>query len=145
MKTRKFIFFYLTAIIFFIACSEINTINVVIDNVNGLSEGDKVICKGKEVGKVSKISFVDRDLNVELQLQKDFFIPKESKIYLVSTDVLGSRAISIALSDKNEYYTLNDTLKCYDKSETKLDTTLMIINSAVKEIKDSIPKLTPRK
>ncbi|WP_299556789.1 MlaD family protein [Seonamhaeicola sp.] len=144
MKTRRLIFFYLIALSFFVACTKTNSINVVVDNVNGLNEGDKVICKGKEVGKVSDISFVGRDLNIELQLQKEFFIPKGSKIYLVSTDILGSRAISITLSGRKEYYTKNDTLKCYNKSETKLDTTLMIINSAIKEIKDSIPKLTKK-
>lgn len=127
------------------ACAEKNKINVTIDNANGLEKGNKVICKGKEVGKVKDIKFFGRRLNIELQLKTDFLIPKGSKVAIVSTDIIGTRAIAIEFSNENKYYRSDDTLVCYDKSTTRLDTTLMIINSAIKEVKDSIPKLLQKR
>ena len=141
MKNKIYILYCLILFCFIASCSEKNKINVIIDNANGLKQGANVICKGKEVGKVFDITFIGRKLNIELELEKDFFIPKGSKVYLVSTDILGTRALAIELSNENEYYAIYDTLICYDKSGTRLDTTLMIINSAIEEIKDSIPKL----
>ena len=58
---------------------------------------------------------------------------------------MGTRAVSIELSNNEIYYSSLDTLLCIDKSATKLDTTLIIINSAIEEIKDSLPGLIKEK
>ena len=136
-------FFTMIIVVLFISCKEKNKVNIFLDNAHGLKEGDKVICKGKEVGEVFSLKFVNRKLNAELHLQKDFLIPKKSEISLVSMDLMGTKAISVELSNEHEYYSDLDTLFCKDRSATKIDTTLMIINSAIKSVTDSLTKSLP--
>lgn len=123
------------------SCSKGNVINVTMDDGKGLKDDAVVICKGMTVGEVTDVSFCEKKLNVQIKLKKNFQIPKESKLFLISTDILGTKAILILLSDNNEYYTKYDTLKCYDMSNTRLDTILMNIDSSFKIVKDSLPKL----
>lgn len=145
MKDRIYLIFVLVFLGLLLSCSQKNSINILLDNAEGLEEGAEVISKGIKVGKVTDISFSGKELVVQLNLQKDFHITKDSKVYLVSTDIFGTKAISIELGDKNEIYSNLDTLKCVRKTGTKLDTTLMIINSAIKEVKDTLPKLLEQK
>jgi ABC-type transporter Mla subunit MlaD len=136
----------LTIALFMMSCADKNTVNMKISDLNGLKEKSLVLSKGKEVGEVIEISFFNgKYLNVLLELDKDFYIPIGSQAALVSTDILGTRAISIELSDNDDYYSSLDTLLCIDKSATKLDTTLMRINTVIEEITDSIPKLIKEK
>lgn len=129
-----------------LSCADKNTINMKMSDANGLKENALVLSNGKKVGEVAEISFVNgKYLNVLLDLDRNFHIPVGSKASLISTDIMGTRAISIKLSNNNDYYSSLDTLSCIDKSATKLDTTLMRINTAIEEITDSIPKLMKEK
>ncbi len=140
------IFAILIIAFFMMSCTDKNTINMKISDVNGLKEKALVLTKGKEVGKVIEISFFNgKYLNVLLELDEDFYIPIGSQATLISTDIMGTRAISIELSDNDNYYNSLDTLLCVDKSATKVDTTLMRINTAIEKITDSIPKLIKEK
>lgn len=141
MREKNYMICYFILFFLITSCSKKNTVNLTIENANGLEKNNKVIYHGKEIGKVKNIQFIGRKLNIELQLQEDFLIPIGSKISLISTDILGSRAIAIEFSNENHYYSSDDTLVCYDNSATRLDSTLNIINSAIQEIKDSIPDL----
>jgi len=133
---RILIFVFLTGCV-----SDSNVINITLDNLNGLKEGAKVIFKGKEIGSVANIQLIGQTLNAELELQKEFQVPKGSEFTMVSMDLIGTRAISIKMGNEAGFYTAMDTLICIDKSATKLDSTIMHINNAIDEIKDSIPKM----
>jgi ABC-type transporter Mla subunit MlaD len=123
-----------------ISCTDTNTINLKMTDINGLKEKALVFSNGQKVGEIADISFVNgKYLNVLLELEKDFKIPVGSEVSLISTDIMGTRAISIELSENNIYYNSLDTLLCVDKSTTKLDTIIMKIDSAIEEILDSVP------
>ena len=143
MKIPNILLILFLSILFFnISCTEENIINIRIDNLNGLKEGDDVICKGKKIGIVSNIDFIDRELNIQLRLEDDFRIPLKSEMQLISIDLFGTKAIEINLSENNEYYTISDTLICRDNSLTPLDT---IINSTIEQIKESFHILLNKK
>ena len=133
---------FLSIFLFNISCTEENMINIKIDNLNGLKEGDDVICKGKKIGIVSNIDFIDRELNIQLELKNGFRIPVKSEVQLISTDLFGTKAIEINISNNNEYYTISDTLICRDNSLSPLDT---IINSTIEQIKGIVPHLLNKK
>lgn len=141
IKKMRIRLLFLQCLVILVGCSSNNIVNVTIEDVNGLKEGSSVICKGKEIGNVADIQLVGRALNVKLELQKDFQVPKGSELSLVSVDLIGTRAISIKMGEGPGYFTATDTLDCIDRSATKLDSTIMHINDAIDEIKDSIPKL----
>jgi len=132
----------LTMFFFVVSCNDRNTINMKITNVNGLKEKLHVLSKGIKVGEVAEISIFNRKyVNVLLELDENFHIPIGSEASLISTDIMGTRAISLELSNNDDYYGTLDTLLCIDKSATILDSMLIRINTAIEEIADSIPKL----
>lgn len=132
----------LTIVLFMVSCTDKNTINMKMTNVNGLEEKSHVLSKGIKVGEVAEISIFNRKyVNVLLELDENFHIPIGSEASLISTDIMGTRAISLELSNNDDYYGTLDTLLCIDKSATILDSMLIRINTAIEEIADSIPKL----
>ena len=118
---------FLIFALFLFSCSEKNILNLRIDNVNGLEEGAFVFCKGKQIGKVSNISFVGRELNVQIELMDNFKVPKNSEIRLFNTDLLGTKAIEIKLSENKEFYSKTDTVMMYDFTKSPADTIIKIL------------------
>jgi len=86
----------------------------VFNNIGGLKKTSVVSANGYVIGLVSDISFVKGDINkilVEILIDKQFKIPKNSIIQIYSSDLLGSKAVKLILGDSNVYASKNDTLK----------------------------------
>ena len=87
----------------------------VYSNVKELSEGNHVFLNGTKIGKVSKIDFLNGDLNklvVEFQIRNGIQIPDSSIAMITSTDIMGTKGLKIILNKNktDKYYKSGDTL-----------------------------------
>ncbi len=87
----------------------------VYSDVKELSEGNHVFLNGTKIGKVSKVSFLNGNLNklvVEFHINKEIKIPDSSVAKIVSTDLMGTMGLRIILNKKktDKYYESGDTL-----------------------------------
>lgn len=85
----------------------------VYDRVDGLTESSHVTVNGYQVGSVKSIAFLpDRSgrLLVTLLVDKDFEIPVQSIAQIVSSDIMGTRAIKLIYSGLDKNHAPGDTL-----------------------------------
>jgi phospholipid/cholesterol/gamma-HCH transport system substrate-binding protein len=83
------------------------------DNVNGIVKSNPVIMNGFKIGQVDKIVYAsDKSgkLIVTLRVDKDVFVPKSSNAIIVSSDLLGSKAIELEFGDDLTPAVNGDTL-----------------------------------
>ncbi|MDB5123123.1 MAG: transporter permease [Mucilaginibacter sp.] len=114
-------------------------------SVDGLSVSKPVLVNGFPIGRVSKMSLrPDGRTVVELKVEDKYKIPSNTMAKLVSTDLLGGKAIVFDYGNSNTYAEDNDTLHAniqgslaeslqpiQTKAEnliTKLDSSLAAIN-----------------
>lgn len=90
-----------------------NRLYAVYDNINGLKLSSPVLINGYQVGSVDKIGFYDgtNKLLVEMIIQKQVNIPKDSEAFIFSSDLMGSKAIKIDFGYSTEYTHSGDTLR----------------------------------
>lgn len=84
------------------------------DYVNGLVAANPVSIKGMKVGQVKTLYFSKKDrgkIVVELIVENDYPIPRNSLAKIVSTGLIGSKEIEIELGDSKEMLENGDTLK----------------------------------
>ncbi len=83
-------------------------------NINGLSESNPVTVNGYKVGQIRKIELVgdgSGQIKVVMTIfEKELKIPENSQAEIYSSDLLGSKAIRIKLSDEKEHLAQGDTL-----------------------------------
>ena len=83
-------------------------------DVKELSEGNHVFLNGTKIGKVSKVDFLNGDLNklvVEFQIRKGIQIPDSSIAMITSTDIMGTMGLKILLNTNTKtFYKSGDTL-----------------------------------
>jgi len=86
----------------------------VYDHIDGLSPSSPVMINGFKVGKVEEIDFISNrtgQLYVKFSVQKEnFFIPEDTKAKIYSSDILGSKSISLILGSSNTEVQNMDTL-----------------------------------
>ena len=72
------------------------------DNVSGLTEGNSVTVKGYKIGTITKINFdLEKEnlLKVTLHVENGINIPLNSIAKIMSTDLMGTKGISLSLGD----------------------------------------------
>tara|TARA_B110000459_G_scaffold80979_1_gene91053 strand:- start:892 stop:1872 length:981 start_codon:yes stop_codon:yes gene_type:complete len=72
------------------------------DNVSGLTEGNSVTVKGYKIGTITKINFdLEKEnlLKVTLHLENGINIPLNTIAKIISTDLMGTKGISLSLGD----------------------------------------------
>lgn len=86
---------------------------VVYSKVTGLNASDPVLINGFKVGRVKsikKMPDIRQGIVVELMIDDEVRIPHRTVAKIVSSDLLGEKAIELLLSDTNEYLQSGDTL-----------------------------------
>ncbi|GIV28404.1 MAG: organic solvent ABC transporter substrate-binding protein [Bacteroidia bacterium] len=82
--------------------------------LDNLLEANPVLVKGYKIGTVNKISLIRRngqyEVLVKMLITENVNIPKNSVAKVVSTDLLGSKAIEITYGNSTELVVENDTL-----------------------------------
>jgi phospholipid/cholesterol/gamma-HCH transport system substrate-binding protein len=85
----------------------------VFNNIGGLQKSNVVSTHGYKIGTVSDISFKPGDVSkivVEISVDRQFKIPKNSIIEIFSSDIMGSKAVNLVIGNSSEYAAQNDTL-----------------------------------
>src|ERR1700744_2718888 len=125
--------------------SDSNKFYAIYKSVDGLSVAKPVLVNGFQIGHVSKMQLQeDGRTTVEVKIESKYNIPVNTLAKLVSTDLLGSKAIVFELGDSKEDAENKDTLRAdvqgslaeslqpiQTKAEnliTKLDSSLASIN-----------------
>ncbi|GAA4086795.1 MlaD family protein [Mucilaginibacter panaciglaebae] len=123
-----------------------NKYYAVYGSVDGLTVSKPVLVNGFQIGHVSKMQLhEDGRTTVEFKIESEYNIPVNTLAKLVSTDLLGSKAIVFLLGDSKQYAENKDTLRAdiqgslaeslqpiQTKAEnlmTKLDSSLAAINA----------------
>ncbi len=86
----------------------------VYDQVSGLTRSNPVSINGLKVGQVSDIYFepgYSGNIIVEITVETQIPIPKNSLALIYSSDLMGSKAIDLQLGDATEYIISGDTLR----------------------------------
>ena len=94
-------------------------IYAVYDHVNGLVKANPISINGLKVGQVKNLYFSKRNkgkIIVELYIANDYPIPKNSQATITSSDLLGSKEVSIVLGNSPEVVKEGDTLKSLTES-----------------------------
>ncbi len=102
----------------------------VYERVDGLAESGHILVNGHKVGSVRSVNFSpDRSgkLIVTLMVESDFKIPVNSVAQIVSSDLMGTRAIKILYSGEKTYYSSGDTLKSDIESDLKEQVSLQVL------------------
>jgi phospholipid/cholesterol/gamma-HCH transport system substrate-binding protein len=68
---------------------------IVFDDVMGLSEGDNVVARGMPVGKVNRLKLVGDNVHVQLTLDYPLNMRRDYRIAIVSTSILGGHDLQI--------------------------------------------------
>jgi phospholipid/cholesterol/gamma-HCH transport system substrate-binding protein len=98
--------------------------------VDGLQESSHVTVNGYRIGSVRKIVFADDksgDLIVTFMIDNDFKIPKNSAAHIVSSDIMGTRAVKLIYSNSSEYYLPGDTIPGEIESDLKEQVNMQIL------------------
>jgi phospholipid/cholesterol/gamma-HCH transport system substrate-binding protein len=100
------------------------------DRVDGLVESSLITVNGYKVGSVRSVKFApDRsgDLIVTLMIDSDFRIPRNSVAQIVSSDIMGTRAIKLIYSGESGYHLSGDTLASDIESDLKEQVSLQVL------------------
>src|ERR1700750_569103 len=89
-----------------------NKFYAVYGSVDGLTVSKPVLVNGFQIGHVSKMQLRgDGRTTVEFKIKTEYNVPVNTLAKLVSTDLLGSKAIVFLLGDSKQYAENKDTLR----------------------------------
>ncbi len=104
-----------------------NTFYSIFDNVEGIDNSTPVKMKGLVIGSIEKMQFRpdDRKIVLTVNIDRSYFIPKDSKIKITGSGLLGGKNLEIELGYSPEPAKSGDTLQ----SVTSAGITELIGNS----------------
>jgi phospholipid/cholesterol/gamma-HCH transport system substrate-binding protein len=86
----------------------------VFDDVSGLYKSNYIYLNGMKVGYIKDIKSIDEKASrfiVWIAVDSEIEIPKDSKIMIFSSDLLGSKALKIKMGISNENFHRRDTIE----------------------------------
>lgn len=93
--------------------SRTNTFYAVYNRVDGLKVTNDILLSGYKVGSVKGIEFEEGHTGriiVTLLVEKKYLVPQNSVAKLISSDIMGGKAIRLELAPNQEYHNQGDTL-----------------------------------
>jgi phospholipid/cholesterol/gamma-HCH transport system substrate-binding protein len=109
------------------------------ENINGLVTSNPVNLYGYKVGKVEKIKIIKyktKNILVKFSVSDDILLPADSRARIVSTDLLGAKAIELVLGVEKRTSNDNDTL--IGETEAGL---MESVNGIINPIKQKVTSL----
>jgi phospholipid/cholesterol/gamma-HCH transport system substrate-binding protein len=91
-----------------------DTYYTVFEDIGGLEKNSKVFINGYQVGQVGNIYFNEhgnRELTVQLEIEKAYDLPLGSEAVLFDADIMGTKAVKIKLSGADRLYEPGDTIR----------------------------------
>jgi len=89
------------------------TFYAVYQDVSGLSKTDPIYINGLRAGQVSKLYFQQGytgKIIAELQISSDFPLPTNTTAEIISTDLMGTKAVGLSLGNSKDFLQDGDTL-----------------------------------
>ncbi len=86
---------------------------IVYNRIDGLQISNPVLINGFKVGQVRQIKFTDDKngkLIVEIALNNDYKLPQKTIARIFSSDLMGTKAIDLIMSDEKLNHNVGDTL-----------------------------------
>jgi phospholipid/cholesterol/gamma-HCH transport system substrate-binding protein len=84
-------------------------ISVSFNDVSGLNRDDPVQMLGVKIGKVEKLNLKSNQVIVNLRIDEEYLLPKDSKIVIESIGMLGEKAIKIEPGNSPLFLSPGDT------------------------------------
>lgn len=82
------------------------TYSAIFESVDKIKKSDRVYLSGVIVGMVDNIEFVDihrpKEVRVSFTAQKEISIPKDSKIQIISTSLMGNMGLNLLLGESGD-------------------------------------------
>ena len=103
---------------------------VIYEKIEGLLESSSVTINGYQVGQVTEIKLMDDysgRLFVTLSLQGDYKIAKGTTAKIVSSDIMGTRAVKLEIVHSGEYYQPNDTIPGATEGDLKEQVSMQVL------------------
>jgi phospholipid/cholesterol/gamma-HCH transport system substrate-binding protein len=106
-----------------------DTYYIVYDKVGGLQGSAAVIANGLQVGIVEDLRFMqdNRKIQVTILIEGRYKIPRGSLAKIYSSDIMGTKAIEIVLSDRLDYYQSGDTLTSAIEPDLKEEINIQLV------------------
>lgn len=84
---------------------------------SGINQETEILYRGQKIGKVYKLFFVKDNLIAEVLVSKEFSIYSDTEFYVVTTDILGTKAIVVVNPGKGQLFlpTKNDTISSQNR------------------------------
>lgn len=85
----------------------------VFDDVSGLYKSNYIYLNGMKVGYIKDIKSIDPKASkfvIWIAVNSDIKIPKDSKVMIFSSDLLGSKALKINMGIRNDVFKRRDTI-----------------------------------
>lgn len=104
--------------------------HVYYNRVDGLVKSNKVSLNGFQVGQVTDVNFAPDNsgrLIVTFSVISDFRIPHNSIARIISSDIMGTRAINLIFSDEKDFYQSNDTIPGAVESDLKEQVSMQVL------------------
>jgi len=112
VKMKNFSIIFL--LIFFITSCNDNKYKLYfeIEHTNGLNIGDNINSSGLKVGEITNIELnKNNGVCVTAEYSKIIFLPIDSKFFIESTDLLGTKVVDIKLGTSSDLIKNRDTVK----------------------------------
>ena len=110
--------------------SQSNEYHVIYESVDGLTESNEVTLSGYKIGTVKDIHFLPDNsgrLVVTFMINSDIQVPEHSVAQIVSSDLMGTRAIKMNLSAENTFYQSGDTIPGAVESDLKEQVSMQVL------------------
>jgi phospholipid/cholesterol/gamma-HCH transport system substrate-binding protein len=119
------------------------TFYAIYDDVSGLSKSDPIYINGLRAGQVQDLYFeggYTGKIIVEMQITQDFPIPKNSVAKIISTDLMGTKAIGLNIGNSTSLINDGDTLEASIEStlQEQMEQTLGPLKHKAEELLSSV-------
>jgi len=108
------------------------TINMLVDNANGLMSGEEVLYRGVKVGSVNNAIITKNNVVLKLKIEKANNIPKDSKFVIKDYSMISGKIVEILPGKSKFYLQSEDTVK---------GGVAFGLNNVITELKDLKPKI----
>jgi len=112
-------------------------------DVSGLGKSDPIFINGLRAGQVKNLYFEPSNTGkiiAELRITQDFPLPKNSIAKIISTDLMGTKAISLNLGNSPDLLVDGDTMKTLIEStlQEQMETTIAPLKNKAEELLGSV-------
>lgn len=122
------------------------TFYAIYNDVSGLTKSNPIYINGLRAGQISNLYFEEGytgRIIAEMQITSDFPIPKNSVAEIISTDLMGTKAVGLALGTSKELLKDGDTLSASIEStlQQQVEQTVGPLKNKAEQLLSSVDEI----